>query len=107
MAENDSQKSTTPSKLYGRRWRKLRRTYLLNNPLCVMCQDEGRVELALEVDHIQKHNGDPVLFYDVKNLQGLCRFHHRSVKSRMERSGKVQGCREDGSPLDPGNPWNH
>ena len=97
--------STRYPRLYGRRWRKLRRVFLSENPLCVMCEDEGRYIPAEEVDHIEKHDGDPLLFYDISNLQGLCKFHHRSVKAEMERSGKVRGSRADGTPLDPKNPW--
>lgn len=70
-----------------------------------MCADEGRVTAAQEIDHIEKHDGDPVKFWDIDNLQPLCKFHHRSVKSQMERSGKVRGSRLDGTPLDPNNPW--
>jgi len=58
------------------------------------------------VDHIQKHNLDPVKFWDVKNWQGLCAFHHRTVKAEMERSGRVRGSRLDGTPLDENHPWN-
>lgn len=92
--------------LYGRRWRKARRQYLAEHPLCAMCDEQGDIGAAVELDHIKKHNGDPVLFWDVNNWQGLCRFHHRSVKAEMERSGKVRGTRLDGTPLDPGHPWN-
>ena len=92
-------------KLYGRRWRKARRQFLAENPLCVMCADEGRVEEATELDHIERHRGDQVKFWDVKNWQGLCAFHHRSVKSQMEKSGKVRGNRVDGSPIDPDTHW--
>ena len=92
-------------KLYGRRWRKLRKTFLTENPLCVMCMDEGRVTSAEEVDHIEQHNGNKELFYDLDNLQPLCRFHHRTIKAEIERTGKVRGTRLDGTPLDPKNPW--
>lgn len=92
--------------LYGRTWRKARRIYLSQHPLCVMCTDEGRVDAATEVDHIKKHNGDPVLFWDENNWQGLCAFHHRSVKAQIERSGKVRGSRVNGTPIDPNHPWN-
>ena len=93
-------------RLYGRRWRKLRAAWLSENPLCVMCEDEGRVAPATELDHIKKHNGDPVKFYDSSNWQGLCAFHHRTVKAQMERSGKVKGSRADGTPIDPNHHWN-
>ena len=92
-------------KLYGRRWRKARIQYLAANPLCVMCDEEGKTSPATEVDHIRKHNGDPVLFWDVHNWQGLCAYHHRSVKAQMERSGRVHGCRADGTPIDPNHFW--
>ena len=92
--------------LYGHRWRKLRKTFLAENPLCVMCIDEDRVAPATELDHIKKHNGNPELFWDIKNLQGLCAFHHRSVKSQMERTGKIRGNKSDGTPLDPNHIWN-
>jgi 5-methylcytosine-specific restriction endonuclease McrA len=91
--------------LYGWRWSRLRAQFLAENPLCVMCENEGKVHPAQELDHIEKHNGDPVRFYDIKNLQGLCRFHHRSVKARIERSGEY-GVDVNGNPLDPNHHWN-
>ncbi len=93
------------NQLYGRRWRKLREQFLAENPLCVFCIDENKVSAATELDHIQKHGGDPELFYDVENLQGLCAHHHRSTKAQIERSGKVRGNGADGTPLDPEHLW--
>ena len=92
--------------LYGRRWRKGRRQFLVEHPLCAMCLEEGTETLAVEVDHIIPHKGDPVLFWDTKNWQGLCKFHHQSIKARMERGGKRIGNRMDGTPLDPKHHWN-
>jgi 5-methylcytosine-specific restriction endonuclease McrA len=69
-----------------------------------MCEEEGHIRPAAEVDHIQKHDGDPALFWNWDNLQGLCRYHHRSVKSRMERSGNY-GCDTDGIPRNPAHHW--
>ena len=71
-----------------------------------MCQEEGRSNQATEVDHIKKHGGDEVLFWDVENWQGLCAFHHRTVKAQMERSGKVVGNKADGLPTDKNHHWN-
>ena len=93
------------SGLYGRRWRKARQQFLYENPLCVMCRQDGKTEAALEVDHIQKHDGNPLLFWDESNWQGLCRPHHRSYKATMERSGKVKGCDASGAPVDPESHW--
>jgi len=36
---------------------------------CAQC---GQVTLALEVDHVRKHDGDPALFWMRENLQALC-----------------------------------
>ena len=91
--------------LYGTRWRKLRAAYLQANPLCKMCEQDGHTAAATELDHIQKHNGDPVLFYDVDNLQGLCSDHHRRFKARSERSGRTAACHLNGYPKTPGKHW--
>ena len=93
------------AQLYGRRWRNLRRQFLTEHPLCVMCQKEGKVTAADELDHIERHRGDPVKFYDESNLQGLCRYHHRTIKLRMERGTKSGGCDEQGHPLEPRGHW--
>lgn len=106
MARSTSRRiNSTRDKLYGRRWRNLRKAFLTENPLCVMCADEGRMTPATEVDHIKKHSGDVVLFFDASNWQGLCAYHHRSVKAQMERSGKVKGNKADGTPIDPNHHW--
>lgn len=93
------------SRLYGRRWRKNRKLFLTEHPLCVMCRDEGRTTPATEVDHIKQHHGNPILFWDRDNWQGLCAYHHRNIKARMERSGKVPGSKADGTPIDPAHHW--
>lgn len=100
-----SQFRKTKQALYGRRWRKARANYLTANPLCVFCQQGGRITPATELDHIQKHNGDLTLFWDERNWQGLCADHHRSTKSRMERSGKDPACDVRGYPLKPNKYW--
>jgi 5-methylcytosine-specific restriction endonuclease McrA len=75
-----------------------------------MCADEEKVSAALEVDHIIPHRQDNgtyslSLFWDRKNWQGLCVYHHRSVKAKIERTGNVHGNRVDGSPIDPDSHW--
>lgn len=46
------------------------------------------------------------LFWDTKNWQSLCKFHHDSTKKRLEISGKRVGCDINGRPLDPNHHWN-
>lgn len=92
-------------RLYGRLWRKARRLFLSQNPYCKYCKDDGRIVPAVDVDHITPHKGDPVLFWDERNLQGLCKYHHQVVKAAVERNGKT-GVDEGGMPLDPEHHWN-
>ena len=77
------------SRLYGRRWRRVRALFLQQQPLCVMCQADGRLTPATEVDHIEQHGNNPRRFYDTDNLQPLCADHHRSYKAKQERSGNT------------------
>lgn len=66
------------------RWQRLRAEVLRDAPFCVHCQAERIHRLATEVDHIRKHEGDPRLFWDRANLQGLCKPHH-TRKTASER----------------------
>lgn len=60
--------------------------YLREHPLCVMCEREGFLKAATEVDHITPHRGNQELFWDESNWQGLCRKHH-SEKTAREDGG--------------------
>jgi 5-methylcytosine-specific restriction enzyme A len=61
---------------YDSQWDKARRTYLTRHPLCVQCEKEGRVVVAVVVDHVVPHKGDQRLFWDTANWQALCVMHH-------------------------------
>lgn len=80
----DNERGTAASRGYDSRWQRYSKQYRLNNPLCVMCEKEGRLTLADCVDHITPVNGpnDP-LFYEVSNHQSLCNKCH-NVKSEAE-----------------------
>lgn len=63
----------TAKRITGRRHGIIRDRVLSANPLCVMCQAEGRVRLATEVDHvIALTNGGAEDPHDDSNRQGLC-----------------------------------
>ena len=91
--------------VYGARWRRLSRIFLLNNPLCVFHLRRGRDVIATVVDHIKPPGGDPVLFLDQDNWQSLCGTCHNEVKQAEERSGVIRGADADGLPLDPSHHW--
>jgi len=89
-----------------KRWRRLRRQVLSEEPLCRMCQQVGKVTPSDTVDHIREHKGDKALFWDRANLQGLCHTCHDSAKQLKELHGFAPGVGADGLPIDPDHPWN-
>ncbi len=80
------QRNDEHGKLYNYAWRKVSKLYLIEHPLCVMCNREGRLTPATEVDHIIPHGGDVKLFWDSNNWQGLCKSCH-SKKTVLEDGG--------------------
>ena len=73
---------------YGSRWQRVSKNYLKAHPLCAACQKEGRYVKATVVDHIKPHRGDQTLFWDVENLQPLCKPCH-DKKTWTEDSNPV------------------
>ena len=87
------------------RWKRARAAFLRANPLCVMCEQQGRTTLATTVDHKVPHRGDPAKFWDQDGWQGLCATDHSAAKQELEKSGTLRGCDVDGVPLDPNHLW--
>jgi 5-methylcytosine-specific restriction protein A len=54
----------------------MRAAHLVEEPWCVDCLERGERTQATEVDHIKPHHGDPVLFFDEKNLASRCKPDH-------------------------------
>lgn len=48
---------------------------------CAVC---GAIQVRLEIDHIVKHDGNPALFWDRRNLQALCPQCHQRKTARGE-----------------------
>lgn len=67
-------------------WKRLRKVFILANPLCVNCMENGIIQKATVVDHIKtiRSGGSPT---DLSNLQSLCDTCHNQ-KSGRERHGK-------------------
>ena len=80
---------SNPFATYGATWGKMRKRFLAEHPLCVFCQRAGIITPAEIVDHKVPHRGDEQLFWDVNNLQALCKRCHDSTKQKMEKSGQV------------------
>jgi hypothetical protein len=74
-------------KWYGsQRWRRRAKAQLAAEPLCRMCQADGRIEAATVADHIVPHRGDWAAFWEGE-LQSLCAHHHNSDKHSQEAGG--------------------
>lgn len=78
---------------YGRKWRKFRARFLMENPLCADCQDAGKTEGAHEVHHIKKHRGDPALLYDDDNCTALCKSCHSKRTGEQIREKREKNAR--------------
>ncbi|SKB05146.1 HNH endonuclease [Sporosarcina newyorkensis] len=79
-------RGTTTQQGYGYRWQQARKGYLQDNPLCVICREQGIRTAANVVDHIIPHRGDTELFWNRRNWQPLCSSCH-SRKTAMEDAG--------------------
>jgi 5-methylcytosine-specific restriction enzyme A len=75
----------SPSRIYGRRWQRLRQAYLAQHPLCECDANDGAGcgYAATVVDHRRPHNGDIGLLYDWDNLQAMTKpCHDRKTAAR-------------------------
>ena len=88
----DQRRGTATERGYNSRWQKERATFLRLNPLCVVCEREGRIEPATVVDHITPHKGNMDLFWNVNNWQSLCKKHH-DIKTVAEDGGFGNACK--------------
>lgn len=99
---------------YGATWRRLRRVHLTRSPLCIKCEEAGRIVPATVVDHrksFRRPDGsiDDALRLDPDNLDSLCKPCHDRKTARTEgpHAAKVagKGSDLDGTPNDPNHAW--
>jgi 5-methylcytosine-specific restriction protein A len=67
-------------------WRQLRTAQLSRHPLCQACLVEGKVTLALHVDHVFPWRKFGEQAFKRNILQSLCQPHH-SYKTGLEQRG--------------------
>lgn len=81
------QKNKTDSQVYDRAWRKLRKSFITENPLCVACLEEDRVTAAEHVDHIIPVTVAPNRRLDRTNLRSLCKTCHGAFTRNFMLTG--------------------
>lgn len=81
----DHARPTARARGYRYQWEQRSKAFRKRYPLCGMrpggrppvmsrCFDERRTTIAVQVDHVVPHKGDPRLFWDERgNWQSLCR----------------------------------
>jgi 5-methylcytosine-specific restriction protein A len=84
IKEYDKQRGSSYERGYDSRWRKYRKQFLKQNPLCVECLNKNKYMPATVVDHIIPHKGDVKLFWDTKNHQSLCKKCHDAKTARED-----------------------
>lgn len=73
------------------RWKKLREAYLMQHPLCEICEKDGKVNEAVEVHHIvpisnaNDELGMKELGYNPNNLMALCEECHHKLHNEMKK----------------------
>ena len=74
------------------RWQRLRGLLMSRHPLCAdpfgRHREEGRIEPATEVHHIEPIWRRPEMAYCPQNLQPLCRRCHTRLEPKERRSDK-------------------
>jgi 5-methylcytosine-specific restriction enzyme A len=84
-------------------WKNRRAHQLLVEPLCVLCEAEGRVTGATVADHFPAHDGDFNAFVRGP-LRSLCAPCHDNLQGFTHKSYQPD-IGADGYPLDPRHPW--
>lgn len=89
---------TTAERGYGARWQRERLQFLRDHPLCRYHEQQGLVVAATLVDHVTPHNGDPILFWNKRNWQPLCKPCHDTTKKEQELRGDIPPPPNYGEP---------
>ena len=71
---NRSDRDPESNKRYGRTWKQIRAAFLSANPLCVMCQNDGRLTPATLAHHKVKLSDGGTNDWD--NMVALCQECH-------------------------------
>lgn len=86
-----TERAAMASNLYNTdTWRKIRRSYLMEHPLCEICEEMGRITYATDVhhkDHISEAQNELDAMdraFDSSNLMALCHKCHMHYHGLIE-----------------------
>ena len=102
MANNEQYKAL----INTTRWIRLRRAVISSHPLCVRCEEEGRITLAQEVHHVVpvetavSREQMEALMYNPANLIPLCRECHHSIHRAMGKGTKNEHKQREAARLE-------
>jgi 5-methylcytosine-specific restriction protein A len=85
-------------------WKERRRHQLSKEPLCAICEAEGRVTGATIADHLPPHGGSWNAFR-TGPLRSLCKPCHDALQG-IKAKGYRCDIGDDGFPVDPRHPFN-
>ena len=85
-------------------WKTRAHHQLRLEPLCVICEAEGRVTGATIADHHPPHGGDWNKFR-LGKLRSLCKPCHDALQG-IKHKGYRSDIGDDGFPLDSNHPFN-
>ena len=76
----------------SKKWRVLRKLKLSNNPLCEVCEAQGRTKAAAHIDHAQAiKTGSEAWALRLENLRSLCLSCHSRKTGRSGADQKKAG----------------
>jgi 5-methylcytosine-specific restriction enzyme A len=85
-------------------WRTRAKHQLQIEPLCALCEKQGRITPATIADHHPRHGGDYNKFV-LGPLRSLCRDCHQGQWAADKR-GDRDDVEDNGMPTDPAHPFN-
>jgi hypothetical protein len=87
------------------RWKHRRADQFAREPLCQRCKAKGLIVIATVAHHVDRHNGDPELFWNGE-LRSSCAPCHDIIEQAIEARGYEVGCDNKGRPVAADHPWN-
>jgi len=92
--QRDFNRKSPKERGYDDEWRKFRLRYLSKHPLCVDCEEEGKVTPATEVHHEKPILEYPELKYAESNLKALCEHHHAKRGAGFWKSRELKRLKD-------------